>query len=37
MRIRANPRKDKKIFARTGAKTKMVNIADRTYRGGIRF
>lgn len=37
MRIRANPRKDKKIFAKSAARSKGVNLNYRTYRGGIRF
>lgn len=32
-----NPRKDKRIFTRTAATTKAVNLAQTTYRGGIRF
>lgn len=37
MRSRAPHRKDRKVFARTASKTKAVNLANMTYRGGIRF
>lgn len=29
--------KDKKVFRRTAAKSKKVNIAPKIFRGGIRF
>lgn len=32
-----NKRKDKKIFSRTAAKVKSVNLAPRVMRGGIRL
>ena len=32
-----NPKKDQKIFHNTARKTKKVNIAPKTMRGGIRF
>lgn len=30
-------RKDKKVFSRTAAKSKKVNIAPKIFRGGIRL
>lgn len=36
-RKRMKPRKDKKVFRSTAAKTKMVNLASSVQRGGIRF
>lgn len=35
-RIR-NPRKDKRMFARTAEKAKRINLAPRVMRGGIRL
>lgn len=32
-----NKKTDKKIFKRTAAKTKKINIAPKIYRGGIRM
>lgn len=37
MRSRVPPRKDKKVFSRTAAKSKAVNLGNFTFRGGIRF
>lgn len=38
MRKRVNPRKDRKIFARTAARTEVKNIPGRVVqRGGIRL
>lgn len=37
MRRRANPRIDKKIFARTAIKTKKINVAPKISRGGTRL
>lgn len=36
-RYRANPRKDKKIFRTTAAKTKKINETGNLPRGGIRL
>lgn len=36
-RTPVKPAKDKAIFTRTAKKTKKVNIAPKTMRGGIRF
>lgn len=36
-RWKANKRKDKKIFSRTAAKTKAVNLPTKIFRGGLRF
>lgn len=30
-------RKDKKVFTRTAAKSKKVNIAPKIFRGGVRL
>lgn len=35
--INTNRSTDKKIFKRTAAKTKTINIAPKIYRGGIRM
>lgn len=37
MRREASSRKDKRYFRQTAVHTKAVNLAYRTYRGGIRF
>lgn len=37
MRGRTSKRKDRKIFTRTAAKSKAVNLGNFTMRGGIRF
>lgn len=37
MRKRTRPAKDRKIFKRTAAKSKKINISPVTYRGGIRL
>lgn len=37
MRRRASPRKDKKIFSKTAAKTKAINLPTKIFRGGIRM
>lgn len=37
MRSRVPRRKDRKVFSRTAAKSKAVNLGNFTYRGGIRF
>lgn len=34
---RMRPRRDKKIFRRTAAKAKKINIDPKIYRGGIRL
>ena len=31
------PSKDKKVFRRTAAKSKKINVAPTVYRGGIRL
>lgn len=36
-RKKANPRKDRKIFRRTAAKSKKINVNPTIYRGGIRL
>lgn len=36
-RTTVKPRKDKKIFSHTAAKTKKINVAPRLMRGGIRL
>lgn len=36
-RKKVNPRKDKKIFTNTAAKSKKINIKPITMRGGIRL
>lgn len=30
-------RKDKKVFSRTAAKSKKINVAPKIFRGGIRL
>lgn len=37
MRKRMRPQKDKKVFRRTAAKSKKININPKVYRGGIRL
>lgn len=37
MRKRTNPRKDNKIFRRTAARSKKININPTIFRGGIRL
>lgn len=37
MRGATNPKKDKKIFRRSAAKSKAVNLGFQIYRGGTRF
>lgn len=37
MRKKAPPKKDKKIFRRTAAKSKKININPKIFRGGIRL
>lgn len=37
MRRPANPQKDKKIFTRTAAKIKSINLGVKNFRGGIRL
>lgn len=37
MRREASRRKDRYYFKQTAAHTKAVNLANRTYRGGIRM
>ena len=37
MRREASKRKDAKYFRRAATHTKAINLADRIYRGGIRF
>lgn len=37
MRGKPSRRKDRKIFSRTAAKSKAVNLGNFTMRGGIRF
>lgn len=36
-REKVKPKKDKKIFSRTAAKTKKINITPGQWRGGIRL
>lgn len=36
-RRKANPKFDKKIFARTANKVKAINLPQKAFRGGIRF
>lgn len=36
-RFMTNPRKDKKIFSKSAAKTKAINLPARIFRGGIRM
>lgn len=37
MRRRNSPKFDNKIFRRTAAKSKKINIAPKIFRGGIRL
>ncbi len=37
MRKKMKPGKDKKVFTRTAAKSKRINIDPKIYRGGIRL
>ena len=37
MRKRMRPGKDKKVFRRTAAKSKKINIEPKIFRGGIRL
>lgn len=37
MRRRMKPGKDKKVFRRTAAKSKKINVNPKVYRGGIRL
>lgn len=37
MSRRLRPRSDRKIFRRTAAKSKRINIDPKIYRGGIRL
>ena len=37
MRKKMRPKKDKKIFRRTAAKFKKININPTVFRGGIRL
>lgn len=37
MRKKMKPRKDKKVFRRTAAKSKKININPTVFRGGIRL
>lgn len=37
MRKRVKPRKDKRVFRRTAAKSKKINVNPTIYRGGIRL
>lgn len=37
MRRPMRPRKDKKVFRNTAAKSKKINLGVRLYRGGIRL
>lgn len=36
-RKRTKPRKDRRIFRKTAAKTKTINIDPKVYRGGIHL
>lgn len=36
-RVSANPTIDKKLFSRTAAKVKSINLPKRIFRGGIRM
>lgn len=36
-RVNTRPRNDKKIFKRTAASTKKINVAPKVSRGGIRL
>lgn len=35
--MKMSKRKDKKVFSRTAAKSKKINIAPKIFRGGIRL
>lgn len=37
MRKKMRPKKDKKVFRCTAAKSKMININPTVFRGGIRL
>lgn len=37
MRKKANPRLDNRIFRRTAARSKKINIDPKIFRGGIRL
>lgn len=37
MRKKMPPGKDKKVFTRTAAKSKKINVEPKIYRGGIRL
>lgn len=37
MRAETNKKVDQEHFRRTASKTKVVNLGQRIYRGGIRF
>lgn len=37
MRRKMKPAKDKKVFRRTAAKSKKINVNPKIYRGGIRL
>lgn len=37
MRKKMRPGKDKKVFTRTAAKSKKINIDPKIFRGGIRL
>lgn len=37
MRKRMRPKKDKKVFRQTAAKSKKININPTVFRGGIRL
>lgn len=37
MRKKMKPGKDKKVFTRTAAKSKKINIDPKIFRGGIRL
>lgn len=37
MRKKMKPGKDKKVFTRTAAKSKKINVDPKIYRGGIRL
>lgn len=37
MRIKTNPKVDNKIFRRTAAHSKKINIDPKIFRGGIRL
>lgn len=37
MRVKAPRRKDRRIFRKTANKSKKINLAPKTFRGGIRL